>query len=359
MTSSPILLIVLSLLLCGLAAAQSDGCPATEPEEWSPCGPDEANVSCNLGEAYGGDPYCWKACDGEWWTHFCADVPAPPPDNGGKGEKGGDGDERGPQKPFQCSSLADCDSCLDNPSCDGWAGGFGCYSTCSYDGDDPQSLNVADVACYDSSNGGCEAEGTNAADYQTCSEQTTCGGCTSTRKSGGGPCLCFANYFDDRGGGFCTNQRGMLCCPVDSCPAAATEDTVADNTGAVVEDESVLGDLTRDCQGYIAALVVCSSSSQEPACEGFDFEALLAGDLPVPANCEEADEVVCSALAGCCDKEIADIAACAAKSSLGLDCDIDCGGDGPDATSSGMKTTTSGLLGLLIAIGGALVGRTV
>ena len=109
MTSASILLIVLSLLLCGLAAAQSDGCPAKEPEEWSPCGPDQANVSCNLGEAYGGDPYCWKACDGEWWTHFCAE--APPPDNGGKGEKGGDGDERGPQKPFQCSSLPDCDSC--------------------------------------------------------------------------------------------------------------------------------------------------------------------------------------------------------------------------------------------------------
>jgi len=357
MTSSPILLIVLSLLLCGLAAAQSDGCPEKEPEEWSPCGPDQANVSCNLGEAYGGDQYCWKACDGEWWTHFCAE--APPPDNGGKGEKGGDGDDLAPpQKPFQCSSVADCDSCLDHPSCDGWAGGFGCYSTCSYDFNDPQSLNVADVACYDSSNGGCEAESTNAADYQTCSEQTTCGGCTSTSKSGGGPCLWFADDFDDSGGGFCTNQPGMLCCPVDSCPAAA-EDTVADNTGAVVEDESVLGDLTRDCQGYIAALVVCSSSSQEPACEGFDFEALLAGDLPVPANCEEADEVVCSALVGCCDKEIADIAACAAKSSLGLDCDIDCGGDGPDETSSGMKATTSGLLGLLIAIGGALVGRTV
>ena len=113
------------------------------------------------------------------------------------------------------------------------------------------------------------------------------------------------------------------------------------------------------CEGGMEALAVCSSSSQEPGCDGFDFEALLAGDLSVPANCEEADEVVCSALAGCCDKEIADIAACAAKSSLGLDCDIDCGGDGPDETSSGMKATTSCLVGLLIAIGGALVGRTV
>ena len=263
MISSPIpLILTLSLLLCGLAAAQSDGCPAEEPGDWSPCGPDEANVSCNLGEAYGGDPYCWKACDGEWWTHFCADPP-PPAD---------DGDELAPpQKPFQCSSLADCDSCLDHPSCDGWAGGFGCYSTCSYDGDDPQSLNVADVACYDSGNGGCEAERTNEADYQTCSEQTTCDGCASTRKSGGGSCLWFAND----SGGFCSNTVGMWGTLVDSCPAAA-EDTVADNTGAVVDDESVFG------------------------------------------------------------------------------------GDEPDATSSGMKTTASGLLGLLIAaIGGAFVGRTV
>ena len=109
------------------------------------------------------------------------------------------------------------------------------------------------------------------------------------------------------------------------------------------------------------ALAVCSSSSQEPACEGIDFGAgdFLAGDLPDPTNCEEADEMVCSALVGCCDKEIADIAACALKISLGLDCDIDCGGDGPDETSSGMKATTSCLVGLLIAIGGALVGRTV
>ena len=328
MISSPILLIIaLSLLLFGLAAAQSDGCPAEEPGDWSPCGPDEANVSCNLGEAYGGDPYCWKACDGEWWTHFCADPPPPADD--------GDGDEPAPpQKPFQCSSLPDCDSCLDHPSCDGWAGGFGCYSTCSYDGDDPQSLNVADVACYDSGNGGCEAERTNEADYQTCSEQTTCDGCASTRKSGGGPCLWFAND----SGGFCSNTVGLWGTLVDSCPAAAG-DTVADNPGAVVEEESVFGDLTGDCQGYIAALVVCSSSSQEPGCDGFDFEALLAGDLSVPANCEEADEVVCSALVGCCDQEIADIAACAAKSSLGLDCDIGCGGDGPDATSRGMKKT--------------------
>ena len=115
------------------------------------------------------------------------------------------------------------------------------------------------------------------------------------------------------------------------------------------------------CEGGMEALAVCSSSSQEPACEGIDFGAgdFLAGDLPDPTNCEEADEMVCSALVGCCDKEIADIAACALKISLGLDCDIDCGGDGPDETSSGMKATTSCLVGLLIAIGGALVGRTV
>ena len=340
MISSPIFLrAVLALtFLCGPAAAQRpDGCPEQEPADWSPC---TGFVSCNLGDAYGGDPYCWKACDGEWWTVYCED---PPPDDGGKGEEGCDGGI-GPQKPFQCSTLTDCASCLDHPSCDGWAGGFGCFSTCSYDPNDAQSLNVADVACYDAANGGCEAEATNAADYQICSGQTTCDGCVSTSKSGGGSCLWFADDNYDFGG-FCSNTVGMWGAPVDSCPAP-TEDTVG--------DESEFFDMPADCQPQQEAFAVCFLSSREPACEGFleAFETSV-GELPPPLNCEEAEEEVCSAMAGCCDKEAADVAACAVESSFGLDCDIDCGGDGP--TSGGIKVT-SNLLGLLIvAIGGALL----
>jgi len=333
-----LLSLLVGLLVCGLAAAES-GCPDVEPEAWSPCTADQDGVSCNLGEEYGGDPFCWKDCDGEVWTHLCAGGGMPPPQD----------DEQAAEQPagtaFECSSLADCASCLEHPSCDGWAGGFGCYSTCSYDMNDPQSLNVADVSCYDSTNGGCQAESSDAIDYQICAEQTTCGGCMSTGKSGGGSCLWMANDFEGgNGSGFCTNSAGMMCCPADSCPAeTTTEDNAVDTE--VVEDEGQFTDIIADCQVPIGAAIGCFSTSQEPACEGFDPMSLLAGELPIPENCEEADDLVCSALVGCCDKEIADIAACAAKSNLDLDCDIDCGTGpiptpAPDATSSGRPIKT-------------------
>ena len=102
--------------------------------------------------------------------------------------------------------------------------------------------------------------------------------------------------------------------------------------------------------------------------------SLLAGELPIPENCDEGAQLVCAVLVGCCDQEIVDIASCAARSNLGLDCDIDCSGTGgggptptpaPGTTSGGpgitCKAVTSAMLGLLFAtcIGGALAGRNV
>lgn len=349
----------------GEATASQSGCPATEPEAWSPCQADQEGVSCNLGEEYGGDRYCWKDCDGNVWTHLCAGGPDPPP------PQEPDDDEKPPVTPngFECSSLTDCVSCLDHPSCDGWSGGFGCYSTCSYDSNDPQSFNVADAPCYDAANGGCEAESTNNADYQLCSQQTTCDGCMNTSKSGGGPCLWMATDLGGDGSdGFCTNSQGMMCCPVETCPAATApgDDTV------VGDEEGQFDDIIADCGTEIGAGIACFTTSQEPACEGFDPMSLLAGELPIPENCDEGAQLVCAVLVGCCDQEIGDIASCAARSNLGLDCDIDCSGTGgggptptpaPGTTSGGpgitCKAVTSGMLGLLFAIGGALAGRNV
>ena len=324
---------VLLPLFFGLASAGADsGCPATEPKAWSPCEPDQAGVSCNLGEEYGGDRFCWKDCDGTVWTHLCSGEPDGP-------------DLPPPSDEFECSSLADCASCLDHPACDGWSGGFGCYSTCSYDPTDPNSFNVADVPCYDASNGGCEAESTNNADYQLCSQQTTCDGCMGTSKSGGGSCLWMAT---DPGGdgsdGFCTNSQGMMCCPVETCPAASD---------AVEEQEQQSGefdDIIADCTAEIGAGIACFTTSQEPACEGFDPMSLLAGDLPIPDNCEQGAELVCGILVGCCDQEIVDIASCAARSNLGLDCDIDCT---PDTTSGGSNgaSTVAFVLATTLVVG--------
>ena len=359
---------VLLPLLFGVATAGADGegtaasqpgCPVTEPEPWSPCQADQAGVSCNLGEEYGGDRYCWKDCDGNVWTHLCAggpDLPPPPEEP----------EDKPPMTKFECSSLTDCASCLDHPACDGWSGGFGCYSTCSYDSTDPQSFNVADVPCYDAANGGCEAESTNNADYRLCSQQTTCDGCMATSKSGGSSCLWMATDFGGDGSdGFCTNTQGMMCCPVETCPAQTapggdptTGDDVADTDAA--EQEGQFDDIIADCGAEIGAGVACFTTSQEPACEGFDPMSLLAGDLPIPDNCEEGAELACGVLVGCCDQEIVDIASCAARSNLGLDCDIDCSGGGPTptpapGTTSGgpgiIKTTTAtGLLGVFIAL---------
>mmetsp|Transcript_6164 Transcript_6164/g.10292 ORF Transcript_6164/g.10292 Transcript_6164/m.10292 type:complete len:246 (-) Transcript_6164:131-868(-) len=215
-----LLSLLVGLLVCGLAAAES-GCPDVEPEAWSPCTADQDGVSCNLGEEYGGDPFCWKDCDGEVWTHLCAGGGMPPPQ-----------DEQVAEQPAETT----------------------------------------------------------------------------------------------------------------------TEDNAVDTGTEVVEDEGQFTDIIADCQVPIGAAIGCFSTSQEPACEGFDPMSLLAGELPIPENCEEADDLVCSALVGCCDKEIADIAACAAKSNLDLDCDIDCGTGpiptpAPDATSSGRPIKT-GLHGL-------------
>ena len=369
---------ILLPLLFGLANAGADGeaaqsgCPATEPEAWSPCQPDQAGVSCNLGEEYGGDQYCWKDCDGNVWTHLCAGGPdLPPPQQP---------EEKPPVTPneFECSSLTDCASCLDHPACDAWSRGLGCFSTCSYDSNDPQSFNVADAPCYNAGNGGCEAESTNDADYRLCSQQTTCDGCRNTSKSGGGSCLWMATDFGGDGSdGFCTSSQGMMCCPVETCPATtapgdATEtgDNVSDTV--VEEQEGQFDDIIADCGAEIGAGIARFTTSQEPACEGFDPMSLLAGDLPIPDNCEEGAELVCGVLVGCCDQEIVDIASCAARSNFGLDCDIDCSGadegstptPAPGTTSGGtgikaVHVTSSGTLGLLFAVGGALAGRYV
>lgn len=101
-------------------------------------------------------------------------------------------------------------------------------------------------------------------------------------------------------------------------------------------EEGQFADIIAACGAQIGAGVTCFTTSQEPACEGFDPMSLLAGDLPVPTDCDEGGELVCAALVGCCDREIVDIAACAAKTNLDLDCDIDCSsGPDPDTTSGG------------------------
>ena len=102
------------------------------------------------------------------------------------------------------------------------------------------------------------------------------------------------------------------------------------------EEAGQFGDIIAACGAQIGAGIACFTTSQEPACEGFDPMSLLAGDLPIPSDCDEGADLVCAALVGCCDQEIIDIAACAAKTNLDLDCDIDCSsGPNPDTTSGG------------------------
>lgn len=110
-------------------------------------------------------------------------------------------------------------------------------------------------------------------------------------------------------------------------PADCPDDEV-EETG----EEGEFGDIIASCSPQISAGIACFTTSQEAACEGFDPMSLLAGDLPVPTDCDEGAQLVCAALVGCCDQEIIDIAACAAKTNLDLDCDIDCT---PDDTTSG------------------------
>jgi hypothetical protein len=133
-----------------------------------------------------------------------------------------------------------------------------------------------------------------------------------------------------------------------TAPVAGNEAPVSGN-----ETESGAGldqyaDIITDCGIQIGAAVACFTTSQEPACEGFDPMSLIGGDLPIPDDCEGGVELVCAALVGCCDQEIVDIAACAAQSQ-GLDCDIDCGGDPTSAGSSIATAATSFVLAALVA----------
>ena len=131
------------------------------------------------------------------------------------------------------------------------------------------------------------------------------------------------------------------------------EGNEGDTPGTGDEGMDDFADIIADCQAQIGAGVACFSTSEKPACEEFDPMSLLAGDLPIPNNCEEADDLVCSALVGCCDQEIIDIAACAAQSNLDLECNINCGA-GPTPTP--VPNTTSG--GGIAAPGGGLGTKT-
>ena len=117
--------------------------------------------------------------------------------------------------------------------------------------------------------------------------------------------------------------EGWLENPAD-CPAEVEEPTEP--------AEGQFDDIIAACGAQISAGIACFTTTEEPACEGFDPMSLLAGELPIPSDCDEGAQLVCAALVGCCDQEIVDIAACAAKTNLDLDCDIDC--DTPDATTS-------------------------
>ena len=129
---------------------------------------------------------------------------------------------------------------------------------------------------------------------------------------------------------------------------AAPEGWVEDPADCLVEEpeEGQFDDIIAACGAQIGAGIACFTTSQEPACEGFDPMSLLAGDLPIPDNCDEGAELVCAALVGCCDQEIIDIAACAAKTNLGLDCDIDCT---PDTTSGGGSNGAAAAFTLILA----------
>jgi len=174
-------------------------CPETRPVSWSAC---TEKVTCNLGEMYGGDNYCWLRCDGKEWMHYCAQpTPDKPPVN-------------------PCADAATCDDCLARPGCGAWARPGGCYSQCSYDQNDPGSLKIADGSCWDGDNGGCAAAQASADDWAICSAQTAkgCADCMKTDKSkGGGKCLWIS--FEMGVGGSCAPEQGMMGFPVDECPA--------------------------------------------------------------------------------------------------------------------------------------------
>ena len=109
------------------------------------------------------------------------------------------------------------------------------------------------------------------------------------------------------------------------------------------------GDILTDCALQIGAAITCFTTSQAPACDGFDPMSLIGGDLPIPDDCDGGVELVCAALSGCCDQEIVDIASCAGKSQGLEECDIDCsGGDGP--TSAGPSSASAAASFVLAAL---------
>mmetsp|Transcript_33607 Transcript_33607/g.100183 ORF Transcript_33607/g.100183 Transcript_33607/m.100183 type:complete len:361 (-) Transcript_33607:14-1096(-) len=253
-------------------------CPRTEPEPWSNC-TDVGEVMCNVGEVYGGDKYCWKNCDGKVWTDLCALPPA-----GGTcpetrpvsrstcteevecnlGEVYGedkhcwvacDGKEwteycaelKDPDDPpaGSCADAATCDECLALDGCGAWARPGGCYSQCSYDPNDPSSLNIADGSCWDGTNGGCKAAQASADDWTICAAQTAngCESCMDTDKSNnGGKCL----WLSDNEGGYgeCAPEQGMLCCPVAECPAKDDITTTTTTTTMTAKPAPTAGGAT-------------------------------------------------------------------------------------------------------------------
>ena len=77
--------------------------------------------------------------------------------------------------------------------------------------------------------------------------------------------------------------EGWLENPAD-CPDEVEEPTEpADPTEP---EEGQFDDIVAACGAQIGAGVACFTTSQEPACEGFDPMSLLAGDLPVPTDCD-------------------------------------------------------------------------
>lgn len=111
------------------------------------------------------------------------------------------------------------------------------------------------------------------------------------------------------------------------------------------------GDILTDCALQIGAAITCFTTSQAPACDGFDPMSLIGGDLPIPDDCDGGVELVCAALSGCCDQEIVDIASCAGKSQGLEECDIDCsGGDvPPGSTSAGPSRRASAAASFVLA----------
>ena len=135
-------------------------------------------------------------------------------------------------------------------------------------------------------------------------------------------------------------------------PEACPEEGETDAGGDGGMDQ--YGDILTDCALQIGDAITCFTTSQEPACEGFDPMSLIGGDLPI--DCDGGVELVCAALSGCCNQEITGIASCASKSQglgQGLEgCDIDCsGGDTPpDPTSAGPSSASAAASFVLAAL---------